>query len=138
NLGSLALAEPAHLFLAPVRLTDLGRRDQVHVLSLRFVNEDLAALLTTAWDGNKQFPPIRNKEPSPRAGRRFDLIDARVVIRILLTEDIHESAAPDDVDAAAGGVIEQIIGVADNFERPGLLAGLGVDHQHPRRRPTTD
>src|SRR5215510_4771681 len=89
-------------------------------------------------DGDKQLSPIRNEETGPRAGSSLNLLDSRVVIRVLLIEDIHESPAANHIHPASGRVVKQIVCIVDDLERPGLPPGFGVNYEQPRRRPASD
>ncbi len=60
-----------------------------------------------------------------------------VVIGILLLQSIDESLATDHVDPASLRVIEEVVGVVNNFGRRYCLSGFGVIHQcpeHSRKR----
>ena len=94
----------------------------------------MGALLAAVRDSHEHASPIGNKQPGPRPWGCRDMRGAGVMVGIPLLENIHEALAANHVDAAPGGIVKQIVRVAHDFDRCGLLSGLRIDHQHAGRR----
>src|SRR4051794_28619223 len=100
--------------------------------SLDFEDKNFSALVAAVRYSHEEFSPVWHEEASPRARCGRMMSDAIVVIGVLLLEDVQEALPADHVDPASTCVIKDIVGIADDFDRRGLLPGFGVNHQHAR------
>src|SRR5215831_3785461 len=103
-------------------------------MSLCLENQNLCPLFPAMWNRYEQLSPVWHEQTGPRARRGRIMCKPVVLIRILLLEDIDEALASDHVDPAPVRIVKHVVGIADDFDGRGLVARLGIDHQHASGR----
>src|SRR5689334_17064207 len=86
----------------------------------------------------KQAIQLRHKQRRPRTRGCRDARDSRRVRRAIEFKRVDGALAPTYIEALAGDIVKQIIGVADDVEGTDLLTHERVVHQDFRRIATTD
>ena len=89
---------------------------------------------------NREVQPIlvRNEQGCARACSGRDMSQPSEAVAVLLLEHVEVAFAPTHVQPFSGGVVEQIVGVADDIERCDFLPCGRVVHKDLRRPPASD
>src|SRR5437667_7768693 len=90
------------------------------------------------WNGQIQMILLWHEQRRARACGSSDVCDARETALVLGLKDVDVSFAAADVQPLSSGVIEEIVGVADDVERTGFLTACRVEHEHLCRPPAAD
>src|SRR4051812_25265177 len=97
-----------------------------------FVDADFGLLTAPVRNREIQTRLLRNEQRRAGAGGCRDVRDTGKAAGVLFLKYVDEAFAAADVETLARRIEEQIIRVADDIERSGLLAGRRVVDQHFR------
>src|SRR5215468_1645996 len=80
------------------------------------IDAQLGSLATAMRNGEVEATQFRHKQCCTSARRCWNLRHGLIMIRIKLLKNTEEAVAAGNINSLAGTVVENIIGIADNFQ----------------------
>ncbi len=89
-------------------------KDSANHASICLVDADFGVVLTLLNHTDEKFVPIGHEKSGLAAWGRRDARDQVIMIRIFLLEYVNGAQGVQDVNAAPGRVVEEVVGRPDN------------------------
>src|SRR3954471_18209324 len=99
-----------------VRIASGVRERRKVLLRTDVVDANLRPLGSAMRNGEKQLAEFWHEQSRASPGRRRQLLQLAIVVGVLLLEHGNESFTTDHVQPLSRGVIEQIVGVANDID----------------------
>ena len=104
----------------------------------RLEDTDLGSLIAAMRDGDVQARLIGNEQRRSSTRRCRHMGNGGELALTVVLDDIQVAVAARDVQSLSRGIVEHVVGIADDVECRGLLSGVRIEYERLRGSATTD